>query len=77
MITVQNLLKTLHVVSSYYDNIDVMEIYCFNDIIAIERTDRPLTPEDFNTLIDLGWWQREDDDRTKYDPSQSWKHYGF
>lgn len=50
-------------------------IYCFN-------TDRPVTPEDLQRLVDLGWFQEDADydpsDGFKvenYDPEESWTAY--
>lgn len=64
----------------YYDKPDGYHLNAEHDQIWLDATDKPLSPEDVQKMIDASWWQERsnyDKDFTAadYDPEEGWTGY--
>ena len=83
--TLNNLIEGLKIFKKYYEKEG--DNYCISaehDVFYVYKTDKPITEEDFNKLIDLGWIQEDVDGEedgeanrkySKYDQYESWASY--
>lgn len=75
------LLAGLNILASYYDNRDDYHTGAEHDKISCYATDHPLSPEDVQRMIDLGWRQAVDYDENDeftvacYEPSATWEAF--
>lgn len=58
----------------YYKDQEGYNVGCEHDELRMYATDRPLTPEDLDKMIALGWHQ-EHDGRGDYSEDFAPKHY--
>lgn len=66
----------LNTLRPYYTDGDGFHIGAEHDQFYAYKTDKPLTPEDVQKMLDLGWFQpeREDGD-ANYDPEDGWSAF--
>lgn len=75
------LLAGLNILASYYDNRDDYHTAVGHSVLYCFETDHPLSPEDVQRLIDLGWRQDVDYDENDeftvacYEPSTTWEAF--
>lgn len=73
-----DMIETLNMVLPYYDDPTDYVFGAEHDQIYLYATDRPLSPEHVNRMVELGWSQKgganEDapDAYAAYDPEESW-----
>ena len=66
----------VQILRQYYDNPDGYHLDADHDIIYLYPTDRPLTPEHVTELLELGWFQPDQqEDEFTYDPDSAWQAY--
>lgn len=78
----RQIIEGLQTLQPFYDKPEGYNIGAEHDAIHAYATQKPLTPEALQKMIDLGWFQ-EDADYDKgddfkpehYDPEQSWTAY--
>lgn len=69
----------LQVLQPYYDN--EYNVGAEHDVFYAYATQRPLTPEDVQKMVNFGWFQQDadtgDDDfeAKHYDPEEGWCSY--
>lgn len=76
----KDLLTGIQVLQPYYEKPDGYHLSAEHDQIWLHSTDRPLSPEDVQKMIDASWWQERSDYSegfkvTDYDPGESWTGY--
>jgi len=74
-----DLMAGLHTLLPYYDNVDGYHTSAEHDVLSTYPTDRPLSEDDVQRMLDLGWFQEdsewEDSDEMKatdYKTDESW-----
>lgn len=73
-----NFIAGLKILSQYYDNQDGYHIGSEHDQFYAYKTDKPLTQEDQQIMVSLGWFQPEggmDVDGGEYDPENGWSAF--
>jgi hypothetical protein len=76
---INDLFRSLEIFRQYFDedNEDRFEID-YDLSIAIDKTDRPLSPEDYKEIRHLGWYQQKGtfpfSSREEYDFRSYWLH---
>lgn len=73
-----NFIEGLKTLQPYYKDGDGCHIHAEHDQFYAYAPERPLTPEDVQKMIDLGWFQPEDgldSDGGEYDPENGWSAF--
>jgi hypothetical protein len=77
-----NIIAGMQILLPYYPNQDGCNVRAEHEELRLYATDRPLSPEDLQRMIDLGWHQEHDGrDYGKefapsdYRPGESWVSY--
>ena len=75
----KDFLAGINILSPYYDKPDGYCIGAEHDQFYMYATDRPLTPEDAQKMVDLNWFQedsdRDDDGNLIYDDENGWSAF--
>lgn len=76
----KDILTGIKILQPYYDKPDGYHLSAEHDQIWLHSTNRPVSREDVQKLIDANWFQEDADyeDEFKvehYDPEQSWTAY--
>jgi hypothetical protein len=70
----QDIVAGINLLLHYYDTPDGFHISCKHDELRMYATSRPLTEDDLDKIISLGWHQ-EHDGRGDYSEDFAPKHY--
>lgn len=76
----QNFIEGLKILQKYFNDPNGYHLGAEHDQIYVYATNNPLSEEDINKLLELGWFQDENDiidgecDQT-YNPESSWSVY--
>lgn len=70
-------IEGLQILSKYYDKLDGHHTGAEHDQFYAYQTDRPLTDEDLNRMVELGWFQPECgfESAADYKPSEGWSAF--
>jgi hypothetical protein len=77
----KKVIEGMSILLSYYNNPDGFNVAAEHDVIYMYRTDKSLSNEDLNKMIELGWFQENctsDDgefDIESYDPNEGWQRF--
>ena len=69
-----DILSGISLLMTYFDDQEGYNVGCEHDELRVYATDRPLTDEDVQKMIDLGWHQ-EHDGRGDYSEDFALEHY--
>jgi len=73
--TLNNFIEGLKTLQPYYKDGDDYHIGAEHDQFYAYETDSPLTPEDVKKMLDLGWFQPDQDEDAAYDPEEGWSAF--
>lgn len=74
----QNFIDGLKTLQPYYEGGDGYHIGAEHDQFYCYMTDCPLTPEDVQKMLTLGWFQPDNgisEDGGEYDPENGWSAF--
>ena len=76
---IKNIIEGLQILLPYYDDPDGCKTGADHDVLYAYSTDKPLSKENLDKMIELGWFQEEADlggddefEKEHYDPEESW-----
>ena len=70
-----NFIAGLQTLQPYYDDGDGYHIGAEHDQFYANSTDKPLTPQDVQKMLELGWFQPEQEEGEPYDPAEGWSAF--
>lgn len=77
-----NVIEGLQILQKYRDQQDGYDLGAEHDVLYAYSTDRPLSEEDVNRMIELGWFQEDSDcppgelfSAQYYDSEESWSAF--
>lgn len=65
-----NFLEGVNILRPYYNDPNGYHLGADHDIIYLYTTDKPLSPEAVQKMLDLGWFQESSPE--EYNPEEGW-----